>query len=78
MPEKEDFDSYLNMEDITDGGYTHAKRIYKDFKIKDVGEYHDLYIQSDTLLLADVFQNLRNMYVEIYELDPGNSFWHQY
>ena len=66
------------MEDITDGGYTHAKRICKVFKLKDVGEYHHLYIQSDTLLLADVFQNIPNMYVEIYELDPGNFFWHQY
>ena len=66
------------MEDITDGGYTHPKRICKDFQIKDVGEYHDLYIESDTLLLADVFQNIRNMYVEIYEVDLGNFFWHQY
>ena len=46
------------MEDITDADYTHAKRVCKDFEIKNLGEYHDLYVQSDTLLLADVFENL--------------------
>ena len=48
LPEKEDFYSKLNMEDITDADYTHAKRVYKDFEINTLGEYHDLYIQSDT------------------------------
>ena len=47
------------MEDITDGDYTHAERIGKDFKIKNLGEYHDLYVQIDTLLLPDVFENFR-------------------
>ena len=42
------------MEDITDSNYMHAKRVSKDFKIKYLGEYHDLYDQSNTLLLADV------------------------
>ena len=42
-PEKEDFYSYLNMEDITDADYTHAKRVCKDFEIKSLGEYHDLH-----------------------------------
>ena len=59
LPEKEDFYSHLNMEDITDADYAHAKRICKDFEIKNLGEYHDLYIQSDTLLLANVFKNLK-------------------
>ena len=54
LPEKEDFSSDLNMEDITDADYAHAKRVCKDFEIKDLGEYHDLYVQSDTLFLADV------------------------
>ena len=44
------------MEDITDAGYLHAKRVYKDFEIKKLGEYHDLLVKSDTLLLADVFE----------------------
>ena len=65
-------DSYiqLNMEDITNADYAHAKKVFKDYEIKNLGEYHDLYIQSDTLLLADVFENFRNMFINIYELDP--------
>ena len=59
------------MEDITDTDYVHAKRVCKNFEIKNLGEYHDLYVQSDTLLLDDVFENFRNMFVEIYELDPA-------
>ena len=45
------------MNDITDADYTHAKRVCKDFEIKNLGEYQDLYVQSDTLLLVDVFEN---------------------
>ena len=70
LPEKEDFYSYLNMEDITDADYAHAKRVCKDLEIKNLREYHDLYIQSDTLLLAEVFENFRNVFLEIYELNP--------
>ena len=69
--EKEDFYSHLNMEDITDADYAHTKGC-KDFENK-FGEYHDLYVQSDKLLLADVFKNYRNMCIKIYELDPGKS-----
>ena len=59
------------MGEISDADYTHAKRVCKDFEIKKLGEYHDLYVQSDTLLLADVFENFRNMCLKIYELDPA-------
>ena len=52
---KEDFYSHLNMEDIIDADYVRAKTVFKDFEIKNSGEYHHLYVQSDTLLLADVF-----------------------
>ena len=68
---KKDVYSHLNMEDITDADYTHAKRICKDFEIRNLGQYHDLYVQNDTLSLADVFENFRNMYLKIYELDPA-------
>ena len=60
------------MEDITDADYVHAKRVCKYFEVKNLGEYHDLYVQSDTLLLADVFENFRNMFPEIYEPDPAH------
>ena len=57
-PEKEDFYNHLNREDTTDADYTHAKRVWNK---KKLGEYHDLYTQSDTLLLADVFEEFRNV-----------------
>ena len=74
LPEKEGFYSHLNMEDITDVDYAHAKRVCNDFEIKNVGECHDLYVKSDTLLLADVFENFRNMCFEICKLDPAKFF----
>ena len=58
------------MEDIADAVYAHAKRVCKDFQIKNLGEYHDLHVQSDILLLADVFENFQKMCLEIHELDP--------
>ena len=62
------------MEDITHADYAHAKRVCKDFEIKKLGEYHDLYVQSDALLLADVFENFRDICLKIYELDPAKLF----
>ena len=59
------------MENITDADYAHAKRICKDLEIKQLGGNHDLYIQSDTLLLADVFENFRSMCINIYEINPA-------
>ena len=58
------------MEDIADADYMHTKRVCKDFVIKNLGEYHDLYVQSDTLLLAHVFENFKNVCLKVYELDP--------
>ena len=49
------------MKDITDGDYAHTKRFSKDFEIKNLGENHDLYVQSDTFLLGVVFENFRNV-----------------
>ena len=56
MFEKEEFYSNVKMEDIADADYNHAKEVCKDFEIKYLGEYHDLYLKRDTLLLADVFE----------------------
>ena len=60
------------MEDITDIDYRQANKVFKEFKLKNLGDYHDLYVQSDTLLLVDVFENFRNKCIEIYELDPAH------
>ena len=72
FPGKQNFYSHLNMEDTNDADYAHAKRVCKDFEIKNIGEYHDLYVQSDILLLFDVFENFRNVFLEIYELNFAN------
>ena len=72
IPDKVDFYSNLNMEDITDIEYKYLKKKWKNFGIKNLGEYHDSYVQSGTLLLADVFGNFRNKFIEIYELDPAH------
>ena len=70
IPPKEAFYSKLNLKDISNADYEHTQKVWEVFKIKYRGEYHNLYAQSDTLLLADVFENFRNMCLEIYELDP--------
>ena len=72
LPSKEDFYSNLNMEDISDIDYRHANNVFKVFKLEKLGDYHDLYVQSDTLLLADVFNNFRDMCIKEYELDPAH------
>ena len=70
LPIKEDFYSHLNMEDIEDIDYRHGNNVFNNFKLNNLGDYHDLYVQSDTLLLADVFENFRDMCINVYELDP--------
>ena len=69
LPVKKTFYSELYLEDITDKVYTHAQKVFKEFKLKNLCDYHDLYV---TLLLADVFENFRNKCIEIYELDPAH------
>ena len=72
LPDKEAFYSEINLEDITDKDYEHAQKVWEVFGIKNLGEYYNLYVQSDTLLLADVFENFRDKCIEIYELDPAH------
>ena len=67
---KESFYSNLNLGDISDEDYAHAQKVWDVFEIKNLGEYYDLHVQSDTLLLENVFENFRNMCLDIYELDP--------
>ena len=72
LPNKESFYSELNKEGITDEDYVHAQKVQEVFKIKNLGEYHDLYVQSDTFLLVDVYENFRDRCIDTYELDPAH------
>ena len=72
LPDKEAFYNNLNMEDITDVHYRHAKRVFRSLNNKNLGDYHDLHVQIDTLLVADILENFRNKYIKIYELDPAH------
>ena len=74
LPTKDQFYSILNDQHITDAEYHHAKKVWKTFKIKTMGEYHDLYLGSDVLLLTDVFENFRKTCMEYYKLDPCHYF----
>ena len=55
----------LYLEDITDKDYTHAQKVLEEFNLKNLGNFHDLYVQSGILLLADVFENFRRKCIEI-------------
>ena len=72
LPDKESIYSNLNMEDITDVDYRHGKTVFEYLININLGDYHDLYVQCDTLLLADVLENFRNMCIKVYELDPAH------
>ena len=74
LPTKEEFYSILSNEHITDEQYKHAKNVWNTFKLQSMGEYHDLYLKSDVLLLADVFENFRKTCLQYYKLDPCHYF----
>ena len=72
IPPKEPFYSKFNLENMTDKDYEHVKKVWEAFEIKDLGEYHDSYVQCDTFLFANVFENFRNKCIELYKLDPAH------
>ena len=74
IPRKEDFYSILNDQHISDEDYNHAQNVWETFNIKMMGDYHDLYLKSDILLSADVFENFRKTCLEYYKLDPCHYF----
>ena len=72
LPDKEAFYSNLNMEHITDVDYRHGTAVFEYLINKSLGDYHYFYVQSDTLLLADVCEHFRNTCIKVYELDPAH------
>ena len=65
LPDKITFYSELNLEDITDKDYAHGQKVWEVFEIKNLGEYHDLHVQCDALLLADVFETSVLKYMDL-------------
>ena len=72
LPPKKSFYSELNLEDISDKDYLHAQKVWDVFEIRNLGEYHDLYVQTDSSLLVDLFEKFRDTCIEIYGLDPSH------
>jgi hypothetical protein len=74
LPQKKHFYSKLNNEDITDADYKHAKSVWNFFNCSTLQDYHDVYLKSDVLLLADVFESFRSMAISTYRLDPAHYY----
>ena len=74
LPPKESFYSTLTLSHISDEDYTHAQNVWRTFNMKTMGDYHDLYLLTDVLLLADCFENFRSTCIEFYGLDPAHYF----
>ena len=74
LPDKKGFYRELYLEDITHKYYKHGQKVSEELKLKNFGDYHDFYVQSDTVLLIDVFENFRNKFIKIYERDLAHFF----
>lgn len=74
LPPQEAFYNQLNGEKLSNNDYKFALEIWKKFKIKTIGEYSELYMKTDVLLLADVFENFRSTCHRIYKLDPAHYY----
>ena len=74
LPPKKGFYSRPSDENISDEDYEHAKKVWKTFNMKTLEDYHKLYNKVDVLLLADVFENFRNICINNYKLDPAHYY----
>ena len=77
LPDMKQFYSNLNMGDVKDAKCKHEKSVWKDFNLQNLGDMYDLYVQSDTLLLTDMFENISPKYFEIYKLGPAQFYENQ-
>ena len=74
LPKKTSFFSRLKQEKISDEDFEHAQKVWKEFELKNMGDFHDLYLKTDVLLLADVIENFRKLCEKHYELDPAHFY----
>jgi hypothetical protein len=74
LPDKTEFYNTMNNTNISNEDYPRAKRVWKTFEMKNMGGYHDLYLKTDVLILADVFENFRKECLKHYKLDPCHYF----
>ena len=74
LPPREAFYSKLNMTGVKDEDYEHVNRVWKEFGIKNLGEYHNLYLKMDVILLANVFEAFRKVCLKNYGLDPAHFY----
>ena len=74
LPPIEAFYSNLNMTNISEDDYQHMQRVWTEFSINDLGDYHDLYLHTDVILLANVFEAFRDTCLEHYKLDPAHFY----
>ena len=74
LPKKTSFFSRLKQEKVSDEDFEHAQKVWKEFELKNMGDFHDLYLKTDVLLLADVMENFRKLCEKHYELDPAHFF----
>ena len=74
IPKKEDYYNDLTLKHISKEDYDFAHQLFETFKLKNLGELHDLYMETDVVLLGDVFENFRKFSMKNYELDPAHFF----
>ena len=74
LPPKEAFYSQLNMVGVSSENYEHARSVWNKFGIRNLGEYHDLYLKTDVILLANVFEAFREVCLKNYGLDPAHFY----
>ena len=74
LPHKSSFYSKLNMSGVSDQDYEHACKVWRDFGIRNLGEYHDLYLKTDIILPANVFKAFKKVCLDNYGLDPAHFY----